>query len=539
MSIMQSESDYPVVSDPTSGMRLRMIIGPHTGQAGTGSVDVADYANGTLIAQAIEAWLMANVLEGSGVSIDRSVPGQLTITATAGGGSYTDEQVLDLIGSSVIGTTGRVSVTPDDTGNTTTIDVDPVLYARIVALESARSLVQSKETQASGGASNYMNFPSGANYVDTPSATAFNVAGDVGFAVRVKMPASAPAADWCVYARRGADAAHSQFSFFIQPDGQMHATTSINGTTNVATTTTAASPLVFDGNWLWLRQSRESATGQWDFWTGPDTGSDTVLPASWTTFQLNRGNSAGPLWNNAGALSQPLEINGFNNGASTLANAQIGRFLMYGNQLMTGTPIADANAADYVSGTSWTGPSGNVWTLRGTATVVQVGGGATSSTGAKFVLGDTDPNASIPLAHHDIGYFTSVGGLLNNSGSTINDTPEIVVGGVILSTLPAISLLSNAGVYRYEFALTFEISASDGATQVYTWSMKVWNAVTGTFVGSQTSSTVLTEIGGNFAGALLTLTSVPKIELKMTMGGTPGPTIAAGSTNNRLSLQKA
>lgn len=539
------ESDYNVVTDPVSGQRLRLITTPHGGVTGTGSVAVEDYANGTLMRQAIDAYTRLVLAAGSGILIDTSVAGVITISAT-GGGSYTAENARNDIAAALRADASYLVITPDDPGNTITLSIDPAFKARVAALEGARSLVQVKENSGTGGAGNYMSLPGGSgNYVSTPNNAAFNVAGDLTVAVRVKMPASAPAATESFVGRWGASVAAGSFQFNLRTNGQLQVITTVDGVASSQPITTAATPLAFDGNWIWLLMSRKSSDGTVDFYTAPDTGSDNVIPGTWTTFQLNRTTTAGVLYNNGGTLSVPMTVGAVNAGTLNVFTGQIGRVVVYSGNSTASTVVADANAADYTTGTTWVGPASNTWTLNGTATVVLVGGGATANTAAKFVLADTDAFAGIAFAHKDAQYWFGQGGLINTSGSAANFTPELVVNNVVLTTLPAISLPSVAnGVYRYEVALTIESSSTDGTTQVYAWTVRIYDAVTALgggaapFSGSQLSSLVLKDYGGGFSGALSTFLSIPKIELKMTMG-TAASTISAGMTNTRLALQKA
>lgn len=526
------------VTDPVSGQLIPVVVTPDGGDAGTGLIDVADLAFGTLVKEAVDAFLRSGELvAGANMLIDFTDPTKITFTATSGA-SYTAENARNDVGAALRGQTGYLVVTLDDVGNTITYTLDPAFILRVTNLEGARSLVQVKENIASGGTGNYMNFPGGSgNYVSAPNNAAFNVAADLTVLARVKMPSSAPAADMTIASRWGADTAHGHWRWLLKTTGQMTALFTVDGVATTSNISTAVTPLVFDGNWIWLRITRSSADGKLDYYTAADTGSDNVLPTTWTTFQLNRATTVGALWNNAGTLSVPINIGAYINGTAQVYTGQIGRVIVYAGGSPTGTVVADANAADYTTGTTWAGPAGNTWTLNGTATVVGVGGGATTGLTTKFVLSDTDAFASIAVARKDTEYWWSQGGLLNTTGGSVNFTFELVVNSVILTTFPVIALPSvAASVYRYECSLTIEMSANDGTTQVYAWTLRIYDAVTGTYIGSQTSSLVLRDYGGNYAGALTTFTSIPKIELKLTMSSASA---AAGPTNSRLALQKA
>lgn len=506
-------------------------------------INAAALAFSTAMFNAFKDHLEATLSAGAGIaplSID-PVTGLMTLTATGGGGSWDAELTRDTMAAALVGTLGRVIVTPNDAGDLVELDLDPALVADIDAIKASRSLIQAKENAASGGGGNFMLSPGGAgNWIDTPNNAAFNVAGDVGFIFRYKMPSSTPGADIQLVAR-WASTPLAQFRIILRTTGQLQWVSTVDGTTINSPTTTAATPLAFDGNWLWFRVSRQSASpGNVDFYTAPDTGSDNLLPASFNVFQLNRATVGGALWNNAGALSVPLSILSFNAGGTSSAGS-MGRVLMYSNEIGTGTPIADANAADYVSGSTWTGPQGNVWTLHGTASVTLVGGGATSNTSTKFVLADTDANPLITLAHRDLGYWSARGGLFVTVGTSRTFTFELVVNNVVLSTFDPITIVSTAAgtVYRWECSLTIEINSTDGTTQDYQWTLRIYDAKTGTFVGSSSTSAVVFDVGGGNSLALSTYVTLPKIELKLTMAAPIATTVGAGAALSRISLQKA
>lgn len=518
---------FPVVVTPDSP------LDPHV-------IDAAAFAYSQILFQAFKDHLEATLSAGAGVAplaID-PVTGLMTITATGGGGSWDAELTRDTVAAAAVGTLGRVTVTPNDAGDLIVWDLDPTLVADLDALKGARSLIQAKENAAAGGSSNFMVSAGGAgNYIDTPHNAAFNVAGDVGFAFRYKMPSSAPGGDLQMVDRWSA-LPNGFVRIVLKPTGQLQWISTVDGVTASQPITTAAVPLAFDGSWLWFKVTRQSSTGNVDFFTAPDTGSNNLLPASWTTFQLNRTTVAGALW----AVTLPLSLMSFNAGATSSAGT-MGRMLMYPNESLTGTPLADANASDYVSGSSWTGPSGNVWTLHGTASVTLVGGGATSNTSTKFVLADTDANTLVPLAHRDLVYWSARGGLFNTVGTSRTFTFELVVNSVVLSTFPAITIASTAAgtVYRWECALTIEINSTDGTTQDYQWTLRIYDAATGTFVGSSSTSAVIAggDVGGGNALALSTYVTLPKIELKLTMAAAAATTVGAGAALSRVSLQKA
>jgi hypothetical protein len=536
-------SDQPPISDVTGTELFPVIVTPDS-PTDPHVINATALAYSTALFNAFKDHLEAVLSAGSGVaplSIDPAT-GLMTISATGGGGSWDAEQTRDTIGAAAVGALGRITVVPNDAGDLIVWDLDPAVIADITNLKAARSLIQAKENAATGGAGNFMVLPGGAgNYVSTPNNAAYNFAGDMGVAVRVKMPASAPSGTVTLAARWGSSNAFGSWRFQLRTTGQLEFVSTVDGVAQSAPITTAATPLAFDGNWIWLRATRQSSTGNVDFYTAADTGSNNVLPASWTTFQLNRATTAGALWNNGGALSVSLSVGAYNAGSATeIFTGSIGRVIVMAGEAMTDTVVADANAADYTTGTTWTGPAGRTWTLNGTATITLVGGGATFSSTSKFVLADTDAFSTVALAHRDVMYWSARGGFINTSGSARTFTPELVVNSVILSTGPAISLASSAAgtVYRWECALTIEINSTDGTTQDYQWTLRIYDAATGTFLGSSSWTAIVSDTGGGNAVALSTYTSVPKIELKVTMSFS-ATTVGAGAALSKLSLQKA
>lgn len=455
-----------------------------------------------------------------------------TVTLSAGtASSYTAENARQDIGAALTGIASEIVVTPDDTADLIYVGVDPIFTGRVAALENARALLNVKDA-LSGGSDSYVNLPGVVTaYVSTPSVTALNPTGDYSVVVRLQIPSSAPASHMLLAAKWGSSNATGQFRFYLETTGQMQVVSTVDGVAASTTTTTAATVIPFDGTVKWLRFTRKSSDGTIDFQTAVDAG--PVVPTTWTTFQLNRASTAGVLQ----STTQALTMGSYNNGASGLFTGHLYRVMGWGSTSIAGTPLYDMNAADYVSGTTWVGPQTRTWTLNGTATVVSAGG-SVSNTNVEFNLAETDVFTTVPLARHDTIFWSAQGGIVNTSGSNQNFTPRMVINGVQLFTFTAISIPSSAGnVYRWECELRAEISANDGTTQAYALHFRIYNASAGTFTGTQTVVGILTEVGGTFAGAVTTLTSVPAIQLKMTMG-TALPTISSGVTLVELALQK-
>jgi hypothetical protein len=539
---MAEESTYSVVTAALSSHRLRLILAPLTGAAGTGSISVADFLTSQVVADAINAWTDAHILPGTGITIDKTTdPNSLTIAASGGGGGgYTDAAAIAAVGTAL--TPEPANLTKLVVGSVINLDLSQDVKDRLTALE-APSLIQTKDTVSASGA-NAMSFPgTTGSYIDTPSNAAYNILGNVGWAFRLKMPSSAPAAGVVVASRRGADPAHSQWTLFIDTTGQMHTTLyfDVGGTsTSSIAQTTAATPLAFDGNWKWFKITRVQSTGMVNFYTAPDTGSNSVVPTTWTTFQLDRGGQqAGvDLWVSSGA---PVEISGYNAGASSLFTGQIGRVLMFPNTTLAGTPVFDANAGDYVSGTTWTGPQSRVWTINGSASIVAGGTTLISNTTAEFSLGETDAFPTVPVNTHYSLLWTTEATLVNTSAAAVNFTPKLKIGGIDLFTWPAAISIPNAAgsVYNLRCAVKVSVNTTDGTGQIASAQLIINNAVTGSDLGSISMSSNLTNMSANrVLQNLLTVTTVPQMQLRMTMA-TAAATIAARPLRTQLFLAAA
>lgn len=498
---MAEESTYPIVTELLATHRVRLILDPLGGALGTGSIQADALLASALVAGTINSDAVASV--GAAIT-----PGTNFLTKTLSGGLIN-------------------------------LDIDQLFKDRVSALE-AKSLIQIKDASTNSAIA-YMNLPGGTgNYLSTPNNSAFNVATDTCVVVRFKKPSSTPGANMTIVGRWNSTPGAAAWRLVLLTTGQFRFTYTVDGTAVSLLSTSAATPLAFDGAYIWLKVRRLSSTSDTGFWTAADTGSNNVLPTSWTAFQLNRTSIVGSIYNNAGALSLPLTIGAYNAGASEPFTGQIGRVLWYsGTDELTGTLIVDANAADYVSGTTWTSPLGRVWTLVGTATVVQGASSATANTTAEFSLGETDAFATIPFAYHDTFLWSTEATLVNTSGSNVNFTPKLKVAGADMFTFAAISIPSAASsVYNLGCAVKLGVNAADGTSQIARAELVVNNAVTGTDAGSISMASPLANLSGNRLAAIATMTSIPQVQLRMTMG-TAAATISARALRSQLYLAKA
>jgi len=457
--------------------------------------------------------IAAALSEGSGIAIDSATtPGEINITNTGAVTSYGDENVRDVLASTIIPATDEIAVTNDDPGNTYTIGLASTFKDRILKLEQAKAILQYKDNIDATGGTPVMNINGTNNYVSTPSNAAYDFAGQFNVIARIKMPSTVPGATWTIAARYGASTAAGQWRFLITTAGQMQITVVNTGGVADTSTTTAAVPLAYDGNWIWVRIDH-TTDGLTDFYTGVDDGTNTI-PASWTSFQANRAMTSGSPSTTSGA---PLTIGAYNAGASSPFTGQIGRVVVYSGTI-AGTVVADANASDWTSGTTWVGPASRTWTLNGTASIT--GGGATgfSNTTSPFDLVTTDAFTGVAVTKGTTLLVSAAGTWINTSGSTITHTPKIQVNGVDIFTFPAISVPSVAAnrPYRWELELKVEVNKPDGTKQICQANFVVYaDASSGDDLGSAVMTAPLsgTPLGGYRAGALTTFTSVPAMKL--------------------------
>lgn len=503
-------------------------IGP-PGTGGSGSVDESE----------VLSIMDASLNEGSGIHIDKSVPGEFTITNTGAVGSYDIDDARADISATLVGVPDQIDISPLDASNLINVGLSQTQLDRILALEQAPSLIQFNDSTDATGTP-YMNITGAAGHVSAAYNVAYNVAGDLTVTALVYMPAVAPAATFTVAARWGSSTALGQWRFSITPAGQMELTI-VTAATMVADTapTTSLTPLVFNGSPIWVRFSLPIATGLVDFYKGVFDGTNTE-PAVWTSFQANRSINTGAL--NA-PTSVPISIGAYNGGASLPFTGKIGRVKVYSGFSVTDTLIADGNASDWTSGSSWTGPLSRVWTLNGTASILGGGANSISSTSTEFELAATVANDGVTLVRGDTLIWSSVGTFINTSGSPVNFTPKYQINGVNLFTFSAISIPSTAvgQVYRWEASLRVQMNDAVGSKQIAVAEFIVYSATTGTNLGSSVMSGPISggTLGGNRAEGITNFTTIPKLALLNTMAAPALPTVASRATLTQLFLATA
>lgn len=467
---------------------------------------------------------------GSSVSVVNAGPqGPRGFTGTGGGGSdYDDEDAIAAIGAAIVAESGYL--TSDVAGGFINLGLDQSFKDSFNALLNAKSLIQIKDT-LTGSGNTYVNFPGGSgNYVSAPHAAGQVPSGNFSVVARIKMPTSAPGAAMAIATKYNATAAQCMFRLGLNTNGTLFFVAH-NGTSGSTGTTTASLP--FDGNWYWVFAARTSADGLVDFFYAAD---QPTLPTSWTNLTLNRSTFVGVLNQSATAT---FNAGAYSAGTQALFTGQISRILFFNALVTTGTPSLDMDSSTWTTGTTFADTHSNTFTLQGTASVLSGGTTAVSNTTSEFTLCETDAFPGIPVANHDSLLWSCEAMLFNTSGSAANFTPKLKVGGVDLFTWPAaISVASAASsAYALRCSVKISVNAADGTTLIATAQLIIHNAVTGTDAGSISMASNLANMGGNRTGTILTITSIPALQLRMTMG-TAASTIGARALRSQMFLGK-
>ncbi len=203
----------------------------------------------------------------------------------------------------------------------------------------------------------YLNGVAG-NYFSAPDSAALSITGDIDIRVRVAFADWTPAAESSLVFKASASGNRS-YGISLLTSGLLNFNYSASGsTTNNATSSVA--PTVADGASIWVRATREAATGDVIFYTAPDSSS---APTTWVKLGTTISTTAGAIFDNNAAL----EIGSAFVGTATPANARFFRAQIYNG--IAGTLAFDFNPATYTNGTTFVDSSVN-------AAVISLNGGS-------------------------------------------------------------------------------------------------------------------------------------------------------------------
>jgi len=250
------------------------------------------------------------------------------------------------------------------TGQTVTVVSAGDLGARISGARDAyqgTAANQAVYLPWSGTNYGYLNGASGTNY-STPDSAAVSVTGSIDLIARIAAVDYTTAAFQGIICKADTDGQCSwTWDFTNASDGKMRFWYTPNGT--VASlrlaTSTAAVPFS-DKTGGWIRVTYNSATGDVIFYTAADS---SEVPSSWTQLGTTVSITAGAIFDGTSAVRVGSGSATANPFAGYVYRAQI-----YNG--IAGTLASDFNPPSYTSGTTFTAPTGEVWTLNGGATIV-------------------------------------------------------------------------------------------------------------------------------------------------------------------------
>lgn len=194
------------------------------------------------------------------------------------------------------------------------------------------------------------------NYVSTPDHADVDFTGDIDFQVLVAPDDWTPGATTDFVSKYGAAGTRS-FRFGIQASGNLFFQRSLDGTVDetdftAATDGGAALSLgAIDGQWLWVRVTRNATTGEIKFFTG-GSGETPV----WVQFGVGQSGTPGAIFNSASLIN----IGGNTGGTANLLAGKVRRVILKNG--IDGTVVADFDASS-LSQTSMVDSTGKTWTV--------------------------------------------------------------------------------------------------------------------------------------------------------------------------------
>jgi hypothetical protein len=191
------------------------------------------------------------------------------------------------------------------------------------------------------------------NYLSTPDSAALDITGDIDLRAEVALDDWTPAASQVLIAKRDDAVISNDYSFMMNSAGALvlHTRKPDDSAWNTATSTVAVA--ASDGDVLWVRATRASATGTVTFYTSP-TGED----GTWTQLGATVATTAEGI--RAGTAA--LEVGSRNAGVNDLLTGKVFRAQVYDG--IDGTLVADFNAADASEPfATVTGGAGETWTF--------------------------------------------------------------------------------------------------------------------------------------------------------------------------------
>jgi hypothetical protein len=216
----------------------------------------------------------------------------------------------------------------------------------------------------------YGNFPGASgDYISTPDSAALDVLGDIELIAYAAATVWTPAAAQVLFAKFVYSTPNRSYQIFLNTNGKLTLETSYDGTNAVSGQSTVA-PSITDGSGLWIKANLDVNDGAgnrvYNFYTSNDPVITTPASVSWTqlgTTVTTAGTTT--IFNSIAGL----EIGSDNSGDNRFAG-KIHRAIVKNG--IGGTTVADYNANDYVTGSTFvSSTTGETYTLNGATSVVK------------------------------------------------------------------------------------------------------------------------------------------------------------------------
>jgi hypothetical protein len=218
------------------------------------------------------------------------------------------------------------------------------------------------------GVNNYLFLPKvSGNYCSTPRSVANEFTGDINFCAKVSIVKGS----FQNFCSKYGNAGNRSFLFTILASNVLSL---FVGATNY--NSTIAVPFA-NNDLVWVRVTRNSASGDINYFTSTDNVGSANLVTTWTQLGATVSSPSGAL---PSTIDKTLEIGTDSNGTSGPLEGKIYRCQLYAS-LNFSAPVVDFNPNQYNAATSqtqWTSSTGEVWTINT----------GTASTGYKGVLVD-------------------------------------------------------------------------------------------------------------------------------------------------------
>ena len=187
------------------------------------------------------------------------------------------------------------------------------------------------------------------DYIYTPDSAATSFNNDIEVVMRVKVTDWSAAAIQTLVGKYLTTGNQRSWRFYTNTAGNIGLTASADGTSVTTVTVTPTNPLP-DDTWIWIRPRLDLTNGANSVGTidtAADTGSNALVPISWTANGSATGATIAGVFDGTGST----EIGSFTNGTAERLAGQVGRCIVRAG--FDGTTVADFNASDCYGDGYW------------------------------------------------------------------------------------------------------------------------------------------------------------------------------------------